>query len=246
MSTLEVLNLAPPVLFAAFHVAEAIAPARRRPRSIGWRLLGLVFFVAAGALFTNLPRLWGPFAAAHSLFDTSILGLWGALPAVVVANLLGYFLHRLRHSPVLWPLHRLHHAAERLDVSGAFMFHPLEVVMVALLFSVSSTLILGNSPEAAALAGAIGFFMACFQHANIRTPRWLGYIIQRPESHSVHHARGVHAFNYADLPVFDWLFGTFRNPATQEPDLGFFDGGARRIGTLLLGLEPRQAPATRD
>jgi sterol desaturase/sphingolipid hydroxylase (fatty acid hydroxylase superfamily) len=53
-----------------------------------------------------------------------------------------------------------------------------------------------------------------FQHANLRTPRWLGYIIQRPESHGIHHERGLHAFNYADLPLWDMVFGTFRNPRT--------------------------------
>jgi hypothetical protein len=31
--------------------------------------------------------------------------------------------------------------------------------------------------------------VAVFQHTNIRTPQLLGYIVQRPESHSVHHAR---------------------------------------------------------
>jgi sterol desaturase/sphingolipid hydroxylase (fatty acid hydroxylase superfamily) len=41
---------------------------------------------------------------------------------------------------------------------------------------------------------------------------WLGYFIERPESHSLHHQRGVHRHNDADLPVLDMLFGTFHNP----------------------------------
>ena len=64
--------------------------------------------------------------------------------------------------------------------------------------------------------GMLGFARAAFQHANLRTPRWLGYLIQRPESHSVHHARGVHAFNYCDFPLIDMLFGTLRNPPAHE------------------------------
>ena len=35
--------------------------------------------------------------------------------------------------------------------------------------------------------------MAMFQHANIRTPRWIGYVVQRPESHAVHHGRATRA-----------------------------------------------------
>jgi sterol desaturase/sphingolipid hydroxylase (fatty acid hydroxylase superfamily) len=111
-----------------------------------------------------------------------------------------------------------------------------------MLFSVSSTLILGVTPEAAALAGTIGFFCASFQHANLRTPRWLGYLVQRPESHSVHHGRGIHAGNYADLPIFDVLFGTFKNPEQQEVEVGFYEGASRRLGRMLLALDITRAP----
>jgi hypothetical protein len=37
----------------------------------------------------------------------------------------------------------------------------------------------------------------------------------------------VHAFNYANLPIYDILLGTYKNPVEQEPTLGFFDGGSR-------------------
>ena len=243
MSIQQILNFAPPVLFALFHLAEAVAPARRLPPSRGWRLRGLVWFLASGALFANAPRLVAGWAANHHLLDISSLGLWGAVPAVLGANLIGYGWHRLRHVTPLWRLHQLHHAAERLDISGAFMFHPLETVLVALLFSLVSTFLLGASADAAALAGTIGFFSACFQHANIRTPRWLGYIVQRPESHSVHHGRGIHAYNYTDLPIFDLLFGTFKNPERHEVETGFYDGASQRLGRLLLGVDVNSSKA---
>src|SRR5260370_10151383 len=53
-------------------------------------------------------------------------------------------------------------------------------------------------------------------HWNVKTPHWLGYIFQRPESHCIHHQEGVHAFNYSDLPMWDMLFGTYRNPLEWE------------------------------
>ena len=80
----------------------------------------------------------------------------------------------------------------------------------------SLTLVLGSAsePEAALVINRLDR-MGMFQHANIRTPHWLGYIVQRPESHSAHHERGVHARNYGDLPLFDIIFGTFHNPRTS-------------------------------
>jgi len=40
----------------------------------------------------------------------------------------------------------------------------------------------------------------------------MGYFIQRPEAHCVHHRLGFHYHNFADLSLWDMLFGTFRNP----------------------------------
>jgi sterol desaturase/sphingolipid hydroxylase (fatty acid hydroxylase superfamily) len=77
-------------------------------------------------------------------------------------------------------------------------------------------------------------FFSIFQHANIKTPVWLGYIIQRPESHAVHHAKGVHAYNYSDLPLFDILFGTFRNPKNYVAETGFYFGASGKMSDMLL------------
>jgi sterol desaturase/sphingolipid hydroxylase (fatty acid hydroxylase superfamily) len=77
-------------------------------------------------------------------------------------------------------------------------------------------------------------FLGVFQHTNIRTPQWLGYIVQRPESHSVHHGRGVHQYNYSDLPLFDILFGTFRNSKEFVSEAGFYDGASAKVPQILL------------
>src|SRR5690606_12219434 len=102
------------------------------------------------------------------------------------------------------------------------------------LSSLCLTLLVGLSPEAATMVLYATTFMAVFQHANIRTPRWMGYILQRPESHSIHHGRGVHAYNYSDLPLFDILFGTFRNPRRHAPQQGFYDGASQRVAEMVL------------
>ena len=77
-------------------------------------------------------------------------------------------------------------------------------------------------------------FLSIFQHANIKTPQWLGYFIQRPESHTVHHAKGIHKYNYSDLPIFDIVFGTFDNPQEYVHETGFYNGASNRIGAMLM------------
>jgi len=54
--------------------------------------------------------------------------------------------------------------------------------------------------------------MAVLQQLNVRTPVWLGYLVQRPESHSLHQARGLHADDYGNFALWDMVFGIFEIP----------------------------------
>ena len=114
---------------------------------------------------------------------------------------------------------------------------PIYLFSLGFTFVGSLALVLGFgvSADAAILINYAATFMGMFQHANISTPRWLGYVIQRPESHNYHHERGVHARNYGDLPLFDILFGTFHNPEDFAGQVGFFDGGSKKVGPMLIG-----------
>jgi sterol desaturase/sphingolipid hydroxylase (fatty acid hydroxylase superfamily) len=73
-----------------------------------------------------------------------------------------------------------------------------------------------------------------FQHSNIHTPVWLGYLVQRPEAHALHHAKGIHAYNYSDISIYDILLGTWKNPKTFEFENGFYHGASSRIMDMLL------------
>jgi sterol desaturase/sphingolipid hydroxylase (fatty acid hydroxylase superfamily) len=128
----------------------------------------------------------------------------------------------------------MHHSAERLDTFGAFWFSPLDMIGWTAVGSVCLVLVVGVTPQAATILLLSITFLAIFQHANIRTPRWLGYLIQRPESHTIHHGKGIHHYNYSDLPVFDMLFGTFRNPQGFEVETGFYPGASSRMADMLL------------
>jgi sterol desaturase/sphingolipid hydroxylase (fatty acid hydroxylase superfamily) len=228
-----------PATYVLCLILERLFPARELPRIKGHLLRGVVSFVITGLINTFLPPALVSALAGRSLFHLSGLGLvGGALVAFVATDTLLYWVHRLQHNVhFLWRwTHQVHHSAERLDIAGAAYFHPLDIALtVAITTLVAAAL--GVSPDAAALAGFIGFLYAMFQHLNMRTPRWVGYVVQRPEGHSVHHARGVHAYNYGNLPLSDLLFGTFRNPANFISEAGFWDGASAKIGAMLLGRD---------
>lgn len=171
----------------------------------------------------------------------------GAVVGIVVYELGHYWYHRTAHAHNwLWRLaHQMHHSAESLDAFGAYYLSPADVVIFTSIASLVFFPLLGLGPEAGAIGAVFLTFSAMSQHAGIRTPRWLGYGIQRPESHSVHHARGVHRFNYADLPIWDMVFGTFRNPAEFQEEQGFYKGASARIVDMLL-FRDVSAPKTRD
>lgn len=233
-----VVTLAIIAVFFAFALVERILPGYAYPRRPLWVLRGLGWFVAAFGVGSLVPLWTDEFLARHGLLDLSSWGVWGFLPGVVAYQVLGYAWHRALHTvPLLWRFHQTHHASERLDIWSALRMHPVDVAGWTVLVSVSSILLLGLSLEAALLNAFFANVMAWFGHTNVRTPRWLGYFIARPENHSVHHARGVHAKNYADLPLVDWLFGTFENPETSAGDVGFWNGASEHTVRLLLGQQ---------
>lgn len=96
-----------------------------------------------------------------------------------------------------------------------------------------SVFVLGLDPLAAGVIGYISAFYGMFQHWNVKTPQWLGYVIQRQESHGLHHELGVHARNYSDFPLWDILMGTFKNPETFSGDVGFAGTSPQRVGAMI-------------
>ncbi len=225
-------------LFAIFALADLAARARSFPDVAWWRLKGLAFAALYFAVATYAPLMWDGWLGAHRMLDATSLPLWAQIAiGFVVIEFAIYVWHRTMHNVGgLWRwLHQMHHSAERVDIWGAFYFHPLDVVGFALLGSLCLVLGVGVSAEAAIAINVFATFCAMFQHANIRTPRWLGFIITRPESHALHHERSVHARNYGDVPWFDMIFGTFENPRTFDGEVGFFEGGSRKLGAMLIG-----------
>jgi sterol desaturase/sphingolipid hydroxylase (fatty acid hydroxylase superfamily) len=236
---LDPLTLSVIAIFSGLALWEAVFPARRLPRVRLWRTRGVLAFGCYMAISSYLPFLWAEWLAPLQLFDLSGLStLAGAVIGVLAYEAGVWIWHRGLHgSGTLWRyLHQWHHSAERLDTWGAFWFSPLDMVGWTALFSLALTLV-GLSPSAVFATVCFTTFLSVFQHANVHTPRWLGVLVQRPESHSWHHARGVHAGNYSDLPLFDILLGTWKNPRDFAPQQGFHHGASSEFAGLLLGRD---------
>jgi sterol desaturase/sphingolipid hydroxylase (fatty acid hydroxylase superfamily) len=224
-------------LYGALILLETLFPARPLPQVRGWRTRALIVFVCYFYLSSYLPLLWGDTLLQYQLFDLNALNPFaGAAIGVLIYELFVYVWHRSMHRVHwLWrSFHQMHHSAERVDSYGAFYFSPLDMVGFTFLTSLSMTVVVGLSAQAVTYFLYATMFLAVFQHINVRTPQWLGYIVQRPESHSVHHARGVHQYNYSDLPLFDILFGTFRNPREFVAECGFYDGASAKLPQILI------------
>ena len=213
-------------------------PGRVWPSPKTWVARALTFNAAQATVIFISGLTWNHWLAAASLFHVGTGHvLLDAASGYFVITFVFYWWHRWRHEvPQLWLwLHQIHHSPKRLELLTTFYKHPVEIMLDSMLSSLVVYTLLGLSPTAGTLAFVMTGLAEMFYHWNIRTPRWIGYLIQRPESHCVHHQRGVHRYNYSDLPVWDMLFGTFNNPAAFTRECGFDGEREERLNDMLRG-----------
>jgi sterol desaturase/sphingolipid hydroxylase (fatty acid hydroxylase superfamily) len=145
-----------------------------------------------------------------------------------------YWWHRFRHSSALWYVfHQVHHSPARIEVATSFYKHPIEIFSDSVLTAAVLYPFLGSS-----MMGVFwnNFFAATaeyFYHANIRTPAWARYFIQTPELHSIHHEANVHFYNFSDLPLWDWMFGTYRDSTKFAQRCGFEESEETQLLPML-------------
>jgi sterol desaturase/sphingolipid hydroxylase (fatty acid hydroxylase superfamily) len=224
---------------------EILTP--RRPQAVGRGLrwpnnLGLV------VLDTLVVRLLFPFAAVgmaflaqtHSwgLLNLIALPTWTTIPAaVLLLDLIIYGQHVVFHAvPVLWRLHRMHHADLEFDVTTGLRFHPGEIVL-SMLIKLAAVAVLGAPPVAVLVFEVLLNAASMFNHCNVRIPsgldRWLRLVLVTPDMHRVHHSidRRERDSNFGfNVPWWDRLFGTYR----AQPALG-------HVG-MTLGIDRFRTP----
>ena len=237
-------------VFAALACWEHIAPARtpRLPRSRRWQAnLGLAL------ISTLLVRLVIPgsaialalMAAAEGwgLFNRLPLPGWLAIPAaIVVLDLIVYLQHVLFHSvPALARLHAVHHADPDFDVTTGVRFHPLEILISAVI-KLAAVAALG-APVLAVLAFEVLLnATVMFNHANVSLPRLLERAVRRlivtPDMHRIHHSviESERNSNYGSgLSVWDRLLGTYTRAPRGELDIGLSAWRDERTTASLQG-----------
>lgn len=232
MTTLLIFGIA-----AGCIAAERLWPAMELPRVRAWwprvvliNAIQLGITILAGMSWNRWLDHGSFFHLKEHLGDG-----FSALVVYVFSTFVYYWWHRFRHeSQFLWrALHQIHHSTRRLEIVTSFYKHPVEIWVNSLLSSLIVYPLFGCSMGAASyytLFIAVGEF---FYHWNITTPRWVGFLFQRPESHRVHHQYRHHTNNFADLPIWDILFGTFRNPARFSGQCGYEGWREDRFADML-------------
>ena len=222
---------------AAFFVLERLLPGRPLPHVSGWYLRALLVNFAQLGITLITAKLWIEIFGPRSLFS---LAAWDhpLLEGFVgwfIGTFVFYWWHRLRHQKGFWRVfHQVHHSPSRIEVLTSFYKHPVEILTNSILSAAIVFPFLGCS-----LLGAFWYnFLAAtgeyFYHANFRSPGWLRYVIQTPELHSIHHQRDVHDYNYSDLPIWDRIFGTYKDTTEFVPYCGFPGRSEEQLAAMLL------------
>ena len=233
---------------AVFLVLERLLPGRVLPPSPGWYIRAALLNGAQLGIVLLAGATWNQWLQGPSLFHVDGWPpLLQGFASWFVGTFVFYWWHRARHAfDLLWcGLHQIHHSAGRIETLTSFYKHPLEIAVNSLLASAVVYVLLGASLEA---AGWYNFFAAMgefYYHSNLRTPRWTGWFVQRPEHHSIHHQRDVHDFNYGDITWWDRLFGTFRDSDDFSPACGYHGDRERRLTDMLLFRDVNRAQGTR-
>jgi len=211
-------------ILIAMAVWELAAPCRRIeiPRIVRWSnnigvvvldtiLVRLTFpLVAVGLALLAQENGWG-------LFNIIEIPAWLAIVlALLLLDLAIYLQHVVFHAvPVLWRLHRMHHADQAIDVTTGLRFHPLEI-LISMGIKLAVVMALGPPAVVVLIFEVVLNATAMFNHANIKLPKKLDkvlrFIVVTPDMHRVHHSinpRETDSNFGFNLPWWDWLLGTY-------------------------------------
>ncbi|MCC5864542.1 MAG: sterol desaturase family protein [Wenzhouxiangella sp.] len=184
--------------------------------------------------------------------------LWISIPlAIILLDAAIYWQHRLMHElPLLWRLHRVHHADTGFDVTTGVRFHPLEIAL-SMLIKLALIWLLGPHPLAVLIFEVLLAAGALFTHADFALPknldRRLRWFIVTPSMHRIHHStwQPETDSNYGfHLSIWDRLFGSYTvDPRSDERSMpvgleSFRDD--RDQGLFALLVNPFRKPVKQD
>ncbi|WP_298906628.1 sterol desaturase family protein [uncultured Psychrobacter sp.] len=229
-------------------------PARKAPIKSSKRWFANFGLVFASSVIARLAVPVGLTAVA--LYNQQHgIGLFNIidLPSIVVIilslillDIIIYWQHRLFHRvPILWRLHKVHHADAHVDASTGLRFHPIEIILSILVKLVAVSLL--GVPAIAVLIFEIALNgLAMFNHANIRLPPAIEkptrLILMTQILHRIHHSQRVSETNsnYGFSVIWwDWIFGSYKSEAKKpdnELDIGLKEYPSPKQNASLWGL----------
>jgi sterol desaturase/sphingolipid hydroxylase (fatty acid hydroxylase superfamily) len=203
--------------FAAPRRRQTVSRWVRWPNNLAVVVLNTVFLrilfptAAVGWALVGEERAWG-------LLNNLNTPRWAAVMlSLALLDLAIYLQHVLFHAvPVLWRLHRMHHADLGFDVTTGTRFHPLEMLL-SMLIKLTVIAALGPPAVAVLIFEILLNATSMFNHANVRIPpgidQVLRWLVVTPDMHRVHHsvipAETNSNFGF-NLPWWDRLCGTYR------------------------------------
>src|SRR2546423_5464490 len=218
-------------VFLALALWEVLAPRRamsigragRWPSNLGILVLDallvrlLIPVAAVGVAVIAAQRGWG-------LLNIKPWPAWlEALFGFLALDFAIYAQHVAFHKvPLLWRLHRMHHADLDIDVSTGLRFHPVEIIL-SVLIKIAVVLLVGVPAVAVIAFEVVLNATSMFNHSNAAMPgrldRVMRLLVVTPDMHRVHHSVLRHEtdsnFGF-NLPWWDRLFGTYR----PQPEAG--------------------------
>ncbi|MHB8471647.1 MAG: sterol desaturase family protein [Gammaproteobacteria bacterium] len=211
-------------IFIAMALWELAAPRRRLRVTKSWRwlnnaglvvvstvLLRIIFPAAAVGMAVFVQKQsWGLFNYYHWPEPLVIIAV------VVIMDFMIYLQHIMVHAvPLLWRLHRVHHADLDIDVTTGARFHPLEIIL-SMLIKFAIIALLGAPAVAVIIFEVLLNATSMFNHSNVRMPtsvdKFLRAFLVTPDMHRVHHSveddetNSNFGFN---LSWWDHLLGTY-------------------------------------
>jgi sterol desaturase/sphingolipid hydroxylase (fatty acid hydroxylase superfamily) len=237
----------PALIFAVIAlIARGFAALRTTRAAAGEVRTNMILFALDVVFVTPLLALVLGFSGA--LLQQSGLALapsiWSATPAWLIAfialfagDFVGYWRHRLEHTPALWPMHAIHHSDTAMTWTTLFRFHPLNRLTTALI-DTSALALLGLPAWALAANLMVRHYYGMFIHMDLPwTYGPLGRVLVSPAMHRWHHARDADGAgaNFATVfSVFDQAFRTYHVPGTCTVPLGVRDNIGRGALAQLL------------
>ena len=207
-------------------------PARKteqKPNLI-WDLIGAasprVFtLIIAAAIATPLHDWLSGYtwiASTHASIMSAPFGVIVPL-YIMLVDLLDYWMHRLLHKAYFWHQHAWHHSPKVIYWVSGLRTSPGQIVIRIIPSTIFAAFISFEQ-----FIGLGGFFLVFFTlsqhfiHSNMRIPyeKYVEFVFVTPRYHMVHHsvAREYSDTNFAQIFVWDRLFGTFTNPASVPED----------------------------